>query len=514
MPTGASARDELRLPPGPAGAVTRSTPTSMPVCSCWPSSRSPPSRLAFPQITRMVTGLEPDSRRFARVRVHRAARNGRPGHRRHGTRGLRPARVDAICGLCAEHEVRQRARREPGDGRGDGCERQVQLGVHRARAAERARDRHRRRADLDGRAAPGHRVRVQPLVRGRSLLLGRDGMPWMFAGRRCVAARELQALRYPGRLAHRAARSTRDATCTCTGSRQATSKTTCVGRVATNQPCCAGRTASTSSAPTCTRRSRTTRDRGPRRERAARLPRARPSVPRRRDRGGRRRRGQRSRRARRVATRASTCRGCSKPHSPIAPDAVVRAASAARRQAGRRGRHTRTRTAHHASVSSSTWIPEEWVDAWSGLGDAVGAGGLGKVELPPHSSDDCRARQLRRRIAVAPNEWREDPRHRPGGPDRVPARPRTSRRDNEVWGIARFSDAGGTRRRSRRWASRTRRSTSATGDFGDLPDDFTYVLHLAACHRRRASTTTRRCGSTPRAPACCSRTAARPRPRW
>jgi nucleoside-diphosphate-sugar epimerase len=50
--------------------------------------------------------------------------------------------------------------------------------------------------------------------------------------------------------------------------------------------------------------------------------------------------------------------------------------------------------------------------------------------------------------------------------------------DNEVWGIARFGD-GETRARADAIGVTTRAVDLASGDFGDLPDDFTYVLHLA-----------------------------------
>src|SRR4029079_5880520 len=50
--------------------------------------------------------------------------------------------------------------------------------------------------------------------------------------------------------------------------------------------------------------------------------------------------------------------------------------------------------------------------------------------------------------------------------------------DNDVWGIARFSDAG-TRERADSIGVTPRAIDLASGDFGDLPDDFTYVLHLA-----------------------------------
>jgi nucleoside-diphosphate-sugar epimerase len=52
-------------------------------------------------------------------------------------------------------------------------------------------------------------------------------------------------------------------------------------------------------------------------------------------------------------------------------------------------------------------------------------------------------------------------------------------RDNEVWGIARFGDPA-TRARVDALGVTTRVVDLATGDFGDLPRDFTYVLHLAA----------------------------------
>ena len=52
-------------------------------------------------------------------------------------------------------------------------------------------------------------------------------------------------------------------------------------------------------------------------------------------------------------------------------------------------------------------------------------------------------------------------------------------RENDVWGIARFSEPG-SRERVEGIGVTTRVVDLATGDFGDLPDDFTYVLHLAA----------------------------------
>ena len=51
--------------------------------------------------------------------------------------------------------------------------------------------------------------------------------------------------------------------------------------------------------------------------------------------------------------------------------------------------------------------------------------------------------------------------------------------DNEVWGIARFADPA-AREKVEALGVHTRRVDIATGGFGDLPTDFTYVLHLAA----------------------------------
>ena len=52
-------------------------------------------------------------------------------------------------------------------------------------------------------------------------------------------------------------------------------------------------------------------------------------------------------------------------------------------------------------------------------------------------------------------------------------------RDNEIWGIARFRDAAG-RERVEKAGIQTRSIDLADPDWGDLPDDFTLVLHLAA----------------------------------
>ena len=50
---------------------------------------------------------------------------------------------------------------------------------------------------------------------------------------------------------------------------------------------------------------------------------------------------------------------------------------------------------------------------------------------------------------------------------------------NEVWGIARFGDAA-SRERCERAGIRTRAVDLAAPDWGDLPEDFDYLLHLAA----------------------------------
>ena len=52
-------------------------------------------------------------------------------------------------------------------------------------------------------------------------------------------------------------------------------------------------------------------------------------------------------------------------------------------------------------------------------------------------------------------------------------------RDNEVWGIARFSDPK-QQAEVEALGVTTRKVDLATCDFGDLPRDFTYVLHIAA----------------------------------
>jgi nucleoside-diphosphate-sugar epimerase len=51
--------------------------------------------------------------------------------------------------------------------------------------------------------------------------------------------------------------------------------------------------------------------------------------------------------------------------------------------------------------------------------------------------------------------------------------------DNEVWGIARFSDPA-SRAEVEALGVTTRALDLSAGEFGDLPTDFTYLLHLAA----------------------------------
>jgi nucleoside-diphosphate-sugar epimerase len=51
--------------------------------------------------------------------------------------------------------------------------------------------------------------------------------------------------------------------------------------------------------------------------------------------------------------------------------------------------------------------------------------------------------------------------------------------ENEVWGIARFGDPA-TREKVEALGVTTRTLDIADGDFGDLPNDFTFLLHIAA----------------------------------
>ena len=50
---------------------------------------------------------------------------------------------------------------------------------------------------------------------------------------------------------------------------------------------------------------------------------------------------------------------------------------------------------------------------------------------------------------------------------------------NEVWGVARFGDLA-VRRELEAIGVTTRSIDLADGDFSELPDDFTHVVHLAA----------------------------------
>jgi nucleoside-diphosphate-sugar epimerase len=51
--------------------------------------------------------------------------------------------------------------------------------------------------------------------------------------------------------------------------------------------------------------------------------------------------------------------------------------------------------------------------------------------------------------------------------------------ENEVWGIARFSDPA-ARDEVEALGVTTRSVDLGDGDFGDMPRDFTYLLHIAA----------------------------------
>jgi nucleoside-diphosphate-sugar epimerase len=55
--------------------------------------------------------------------------------------------------------------------------------------------------------------------------------------------------------------------------------------------------------------------------------------------------------------------------------------------------------------------------------------------------------------------------------------------DNEVWGLARFSDPAAARRLQAA-GIRPCPADLAAGELGELPDDFTYVVHLAAFQQR------------------------------
>ena len=55
---------------------------------------------------------------------------------------------------------------------------------------------------------------------------------------------------------------------------------------------------------------------------------------------------------------------------------------------------------------------------------------------------------------------------------------KTLAKNNEVWGIARFSDPK-QRDEVEAIGVKTRKMDLGDGDFGDLPRDFTYLLHIA-----------------------------------
>src|SRR5581483_11605573 len=56
-------------------------------------------------------------------------------------------------------------------------------------------------------------------------------------------------------------------------------------------------------------------------------------------------------------------------------------------------------------------------------------------------------------------------------------------KNNEVWGIARFSN-GTERKEIDALGVRTRSIDLANPDFGDLPQDFTYLLHIAVAYEK------------------------------
>jgi nucleoside-diphosphate-sugar epimerase len=64
--------------------------------------------------------------------------------------------------------------------------------------------------------------------------------------------------------------------------------------------------------------------------------------------------------------------------------------------------------------------------------------------------------------------------------------------DNEVWGIARFGDQA-SRQRVDALGVTTRSIDIGSGEFGDLPTDFTHVLHLAAFQAPSVDGPPRRC---------------------
>jgi nucleoside-diphosphate-sugar epimerase len=65
--------------------------------------------------------------------------------------------------------------------------------------------------------------------------------------------------------------------------------------------------------------------------------------------------------------------------------------------------------------------------------------------------------------------------------------------DNEVWGVARFTDPG-TSEAVDRLGVHTVAADLAEDDLSMLPDDFDYVLHLATYQGQAQETTTTRSG--------------------
>ena len=138
---------------------------------------------------------------------------------------------------------------------------------------------------------------------------------------------------------------------------------------------------------------------------------------------------------------------------------------------------------------------------------------VGSLRVPRVRGATWRRRYRQVRTSVGGRALgREDPDHRPRRTDRVPARASPRGATTRCGG----SPASATRRAAAQVEAlgvTTRVCDIASGDFTDVPDDFTYVVHLAAFQGAGPRLRPRHHASTPRAPACCSRTAARPRPR-
>jgi nucleoside-diphosphate-sugar epimerase len=78
---------------------------------------------------------------------------------------------------------------------------------------------------------------------------------------------------------------------------------------------------------------------------------------------------------------------------------------------------------------------------------------------------------------------------------------RTLAEANQICGIARFSEPG-SRERVEAIGVTTREVDLATGAFGDLPNDFDYLLHFWRPLSRSERTTTWLCPSTAKVPRC------------